>query len=259
MKKVWAICCGLFLLSSAVQAKRSEEEKQLRLGYEKAVAYMQDDSFYQKYRSHSFQSPDQAKEIIQRATDRQAQIASYIEKEVTQYCNQRFFVNHCIDQVREQSFERRRENNRIIEAANEYMRLERLKNMKSRQKEVREKSEPISLKPRRVRPPSEPVSLQGRRVRRPSAPMGWRPKRVKRGMSEQRRRALEQANEQAYAQKQLEAEQRKAQAKEYARKRRLERQEHRARWQKTFEERRQAQRRIETQKTKPSTLQEYFQ
>lgn len=273
MKKLLAVCCSLLCCSSWVQAKRTEQEKQIRLAYERAVAYMEDDSFYQKYRSFAYQSPEQAKDIIQRATERQGRITQYIDHEVTRYCNQRFFVNHCIDKVRERSIERRRENNRVIEAANEYMRLERLKNMKSRQKEVRERSEPVQFKPRRVREPSkpiqwsrrkvrepsEPVQFSPRRVRRASKPVGMQPKRLSRGMSEQRRRLIERANEKAFEEKQREAQIRKEKAKEYARKRRLDREEHRQRWQKSLEERYQAQRRAENSKNKQSTLEGYFQ
>lgn len=278
---------GAALFGTSARAA-DPDELALERAYHAATRTLEDRSFYEKWKdAETFRDLGEAEAVSEAARAKLHEIESAM-KDVEAYCSEKFFVNHCISEGRDKSYERRREINRIVVKVNDYRHAANVERMKERRNtrkpsepmniepaKVREPSKPVKVTPKTPRAPSEPVQLDDNR-RKPSEPVSFgTPDRkasepvsissdraeevAKRRAEAEERRAQEEANLAAYEEKQARAKEREAKAAELAEKRREKRLEKNREFQETVEERRKAQERYEERRTnQDSGLQGYF-
>lgn len=254
-----------------------------------AEKYLADTSFYERWSAAgAIDSPATASKVKD-AAEKELDRIERAMKDVQQVCVRRFFVNKCVDDARRISFERQREIRRVIVAADEVIRADRVRRTEERRaknaaeervepvriapKEVKtDRPDPLKLTPKKPGASPLPQAMSPAKVREPSAPAGIKPAEVKPAAApdlipgskaevspDADRDALEKANEDWYAQKQKEAAQRAKAAEERAEKRRLDREAKQKRFEKSLEERSAAQKRYEErQQNRESGLAKYF-
>lgn len=100
--------CALGVMTTASAASMTEEE---------ASAVLKDDSYFRQWSQpealKSVEQAEQAKSEGERAT---AQLEAAL-KDMTKVCYSKFFVNHCIEEAREQNMLRTREIRQISNQA----------------------------------------------------------------------------------------------------------------------------------------------
>lgn len=271
--------------SSFVQAS---EKDPLEIAYEKAQTVLEDRSFYEKWKdAKTFRDAKEADDVSEAARAELRGLESAM-KDVEAYCSERFFVNSCIKEGRDKANDRRREINQIVIKVNDYrhaLNVERLKErrvarpaskpMDIAPATVKEPSKPMKVAPKTPRAPSEPMDFN-RKERSPSEPMSLGDRRREasepvqltndraaeveaRRAEAAAREAQEEANLAAYEEKQARAKARQEKAEAMAEKRREKRLERSRELNKTIEERRAAQERLEERRrNKDSGLEGYF-
>ena len=281
-----ALACGLLLVCGSAACAA---EDALDVKAAEAEKYLADTSFYERWSAAgAIDSPATASKV-KNAAEKELERIGRAMKDVQQVCVRRFFVNKCEDDARRISFERQREIRRVIVAADEVIRADRVRRTEERRAKnaAQERAEPVRIAPKAVKTDRpDPVKLAPKRpgdsplpqvmppakVREPSAPAGIKPAEVKpaaapdlipgsqTGVSpDAGRSALEKANEDWYAQKQQDAARRAKAAEERAEKRRLDREAKQKRFEKSLEERSAAQQRYEErQQNRESGLAKYF-
>ena len=263
---------ALVLLVSSAYAADSDS---LEIAYKEAQGVLEDRSFYDRWKdAKTFRDAKEADGVEEDARDRLRALERAM-KDVEAYCNEKFFVNHCIKEGRDKSYERRREVNQIIIKVNDYRHALNVERMQDRHLR-RPASKPMNIEPARVKEPSRPMDIAPKAPRKPSEPMelGERKREAsdpvnlsndraadvaKRQAEAEARRAQEEANLQAYEEKQARAKIRQEKAEAMAEKRRKERLERSREFNETVEERRAAQERLEERRrNKDSGLTGYF-
>ncbi len=277
-----AIC----LLAPALS--QASEKDPLEIAYEKAQTVLEDRSFYEKWKdAKTFRDAKEADGVAETARAELRELERAM-KDVEAYCSKRFFVNSCVKEGRDKSNDRRREINQIVIKVNDYrhaLNVERLKErriarpaskpMDIEPATVKEPSKPMNVAPKTPRAPSEPMDFN-RKERSPSEPMSLGDRRREASepvtLSNDRaaevearraeaaaREAQEEANLAAYEEKQARAKARQEKAEAMAEKRREKRLERSRELNKTIEERRAAQERLEERRrNKDSGLEGYF-
>ena len=278
-----AIC----LLAPALS--QASEKDPLEIAYEKAQTVLEDRSFYEKWKdAKTFRDAKEADGVAEAARAELRELERAM-KDVEAYCSKRFFVNSCVKEGRDKSNDRRREINQIVIKVNDYrhaLNVERLKErriarpaskkpMDIEPATVKEPSKPMNVAPKTPRAPSEPMDFN-RKERSPSEPMSLGDRRREASepvtLSNDRaaevearraeaaaREAQEEANLAAYEEKQARAKARQEKAEAMAEKRREKRLERSRELNKTIEERRAAQERLEERRrNKDSGLEGYF-
>lgn len=188
------ISCSLIASGAVNAAERSEEEVEARA--EKAQTVLNDTAFYDRWNAKgAIDSPDTAAKVKD-AADKELSRVERAMKDVQAACTEKFFVNKCIDDARRLSFSREREIRRVIVAADEVIRAERVRKMEENRaknaaakreppmkispKEVKnDRPEPIRIAPKKPSEPSLPMKLDGADGRKASEPVDLKPKEVK--------------------------------------------------------------------------------
>lgn len=272
-----AIC----LLAPALS--QASEKDPLEIAYEKAQTVLEDRSFYEKWKdAKTFRDAKEADGVAEAARAELRELERAM-KDVEAYCSKRFFVNSCVKEGRDKSNDRRREINQIVIKVNDYrhaLNVERLKErriarpaskpMDIEPATVKEPSKPMNVAPKTPRAPSEPMDFN-RKERSPSEPMSLGDRRREASepvtlsndraaeVEARRAEAQEEANLAVYEEKQARAKARQEKAEAMAEKRREKRLERSRELNKTIEERRAAQERLEERRrNKDSGLEGYF-
>ena len=249
---------------------------------------MEDRSFYERWKdAKTFRDAKEADGVAEAARAELRELERAM-KDVEAYCSKRFFVNSCVKEGRDKSNDRRREINQIVIKVNDYrhaLNVERLKErriarpaskpMDIEPATVKEPSKPMNVAPKTPRAPSDPMDFN-RKERSPSEPMSLGDRRrdasepvplsndraaevAARRAEAAAREAQEEANLAAYEEKQARAKARQEKAEAMAEKRREKRLERSRELNKTIEERRAAQERLEERRrNKDSGLEGYF-
>ena len=188
------LSCSLIASGAVNAAERSEEELEARA--EKAQTVLNDTAFYDRWNAKgAIDSPDTAAKVKD-AADKELSRVERAMKDVQAACTEKFFVNKCIDDARRLSFSREREIRRVIVAADEVIRAERVRKMEENRaknaaakreppmkispKEVKnDRPEPIRIAPKKPSEPSLPMKLDGADGRKASEPVDLKPKEVK--------------------------------------------------------------------------------
>ena len=195
------------LVAAGAVSAGEAEEAALRSAYDKAVAFLQDAGFYERWaKTTDFGDVERARGLVDQIDAREKRIDEAM-KDVRAYCGTRILVNACITKERERSFERKRELSQLRRAASTYLHDEGLKTRTSPIPK-RDASEPVEWSPARPKKPSEPVGFKPKTVkpakepegapasspRAASAPTSLAPKTVE-PVDEAARSAAERAND----------------------------------------------------------------
>ena len=126
--------CALGVMTTASAASMTEEE---------ASAVLKDDSYFRQWSQpealKSVEQAEQAKSEGERAT---AQLEAAL-KDMTKVCYSKFFVNHCIEEAREQNMLRTREIRQISNQAESILRAQKTREIQERRaKAAAETKEP---------------------------------------------------------------------------------------------------------------------
>lgn len=187
-------CSFLFAAAASNAAELSEAELEARA--EKAQVVLNDTAFYDRWsKAGAIGSPAEAEKVKDAAEEELDRIERAM-KDVQAACTEKFFVNKCIEDARRLSFSREREVRRVIVAADEVIRAERVRKMEERRakqaaekreppmkiapKEVKtDRPEPIRIAPKTPAAPSEPMKFDRAGEKDPPKPAGIAPKSVK--------------------------------------------------------------------------------
>ena len=266
MIKRFAFFASAVILMSTTPALAASDAEKAALKAKKDAAdlILNDDSFYQKWSKPGvIKTPEMAEKVKKEAEAIRDSLDVAIN-DSRRWCNTRFFVNACIDESRDLSYERERELRQVIIAADEVLRADRTRRIAEKLEAQRaEKPEPIKIGKPRLKDSVTPMNLGRRSVggeSEPSDHVGQTAEDVRENNQRARlAREQEDANIAVYEQKQREAAARLAEAESKAAARRASREEHRERFQQRMQERTEAQERYERkQQEKESGLKKFF-
>lgn len=252
---------------TAVDASKRSEWGQIG---EEADRLLNDRSFVENWRTRpAFRTPAGARLALAEADERLKKLDEAVHMK-SGACLYTFFVNHCIDKARKTSFLRKREIRALMNDAravlHEEEKKEHEKERLAREAKWTNKT-PMKIEPKRVdAEPKEPVRIAPKEVRAPSLPKSVTPKDLKdpslpnvpKGTvienpgddvdRDAERKALEEANLVAQAQREEERKLRQQKAEEKAKARKARREAKKRQFEETMAKREEAQRRLEEER-----------
>lgn len=262
--------CALGVMTTASAASMTEEE---------ASAVLKDDNYFRQWSQpealKSVEQAEQAKSEGERAT---AQLEAAL-KDMTKVCYSKFFVNHCIEEAREQNMLRTREIRQISNQAESILRAQKTREIQERRAKAAAETKEPPMKPRTktMKEPKAPSTVSPKTPKAASTPMGVTPKtpqaasepmninntaadRVKEKQQEAaEKKAQEAENIRRYEEKQRVAKERLESAESQAKERQAERAAQQADYEKSRKEREDAQQRLQDQQNQNrSSLSKYF-
>ncbi len=266
MIKRFAFFASAMILMSTTPALAASDAETAELKAKKDAAdlILNDDSFYRKWSKPGAIKTVEIAEKVKKEAEAIQDSLDVAVSDSRAWCNTRFFVNACINEARDLSYDRNRELRQVIVLADEVLRVDRTRRIAEKLEAQRaEKPEPIKMRKSHVKESESPLNL-GRRSAdgkiKPSEHVGQTAEDVRENNERARlAREQEEANIALYEQKQRETAARLAEAEAKAAQRRATREKNHERFQQRMKERTEAQERYERkQQEKESGLKKFF-
>lgn len=234
-----------------------------------SVILLSDRSFVENWRAQaSFRTPAGARRALAEADDRLKQIDHAVQMK-SGACLYTFFVNRCVKEARKTSYQRKREIRNLMSDARTVLHGEEVKERKKERlaRQAEKNKAPIKVNPKKIdTEPKTPVRIAPKEVRDPSLPRllssttpadaslpsipkGVTIEKINENVApDALRKALEEANLAAQAQREEERNLRQKKADEKAKARKARREAKRRKLEETMAQREEAQRRLEEER-----------